>query len=380
MPFFRIYMKEIKQIVEAYQKIDFGKNKAALATVVRVEGSSYRRTGARMLVMESGEWIGGISGGCLEGDALKKARLVMLQNKATLITYDTTDDDPYQIGVGLGCNGIIDVLISPLDPQNPQNGVLQISHCLDQRNPNVIITVTDVKNSNAQEPEVGLGQVFRYDNAVHFNDIFPLATIKADVTNEIEAALANTKSVSKTYTLPSESTISLFIEVVPPPIHLYVFGSNYDVYPMVRVAKELGWKVTVICNPAKMHASLFTTADAVMPKSHALVVDKYTAAISMCHDYETDYANLQTLLNTDIAYIGLLGPKKRTVKMYTRMEEEGRAITGADEERIYSPVGLDIGANTPEEIALAVCAEIRTNFSGRDAGKLKFRNKPIYEN
>lgn len=380
MPFFRIYMKEIKQIVEAYQKIDFSKNKAALATVVRVEGSSYRRTGARMLVMESGEWIGGISGGCLEGDALKKARLVMLQNKATMITYDTTDDDPYQIGVGLGCNGIIDVLISPLNPHNPQNAVLQISHCLNQRTPNVIITVTDVKNLNAPEPDIELGQVFRYDNAAHFTDIFPLESIKAEVNNEVEVALANTKSVARTYTLPSGSTISLFLEVVPPPLHLYVFGSNYDVYPMVRVAKELGWKVTVICNPAKMHSSLFTTADAVMPKNHVPVVDKYTAAISMCHDYETDYTNLQTLLSTAISYIGLLGPKKRTLKMYTRMEEEGSTITSTDQDRIYSPVGLDIGANTPEEIALAVCAEIRTNFSGRDGRKLKFRNKPIYEN
>lgn len=379
MPFFRIYMKEIKQIVEAYQKIDFSKNKAALATVVRVEGSSYRRTGARMLVMESGEWIGGISGGCLEGDALKKARLVMLQNKATLITYDTTDDDPYQIGVGLGCNGIIDVLISPLDPHNEQNAVLQLSSCLNQRTPNVIVTVTDVKKPNLQEVEVELGQVFRYDNPDHFNSSFTLDTIKADLVHEIETALLNTKSVSKTYVLAPEATISLFIEVVPPPVHLYVFGSNYDVYPMVRIAKELGWKVTVICNPARMHPSLFATADAVMPKNHMPVVDRFTAAISMCHDYETDYTNLQTLLNTGISYIGLLGPKKRTIKMYARMAEEGKAITTEDEERIFSPVGLDIGASTPEEIALAVCAEIRANFSGRDAGRLKFRNKPIYE-
>lgn len=377
MPFFRIYMKEIKQIVEAYQKIDFSQNRAALATVVRVEGSSYRRTGARMLVMESGEWIGGISGGCLEGDALKKARLAMSQNKATLITYDTSDDDPYQIGVGLGCNGIIDVLITPLDPQNEQNAVLQVRHCLDQRSPNVVVTVTALNKIN---DAIHLGQVFRFDSPEHFGETFPLGAIKEQLIDEIQLALATTKSVLQTYTLADGLVVSLFIEVIPPAMQLYVFGSNYDVYPMVRMAKELGWKVIVVCNPNKMHASLFETADAVMPKDYIPVIDRYTAAISMCHDYETDYRNLQTLLKTDISYIGLLGPKKRTVKMYDRMQEEGNPITPENESRIYSPVGLDIGANTPEEIALSVCAEIRTNFSGRDAIKLKFRNKPIYDN
>lgn len=377
MPFYRIYMKEIKQIIEAYQKIDFSQNRAALATVVRVEGSSYRRTGARMLVMESGEWIGGISGGCLEGDALKKARLAMSQNKATLITYDTSDDDPYQIGVGLGCNGIIDVLITPLDPQNAQNAVLQLRNCLDQRSPNVIVTVTAL---SANHSAIELGEVFRFDTPEHFREVFSLDTIKEQVLTEIQNSLAITKSVSQTYRLADGTSISLFIEVIPPPIQLYVFGSNYDIYTMVRTAKELGWKVIVVCNPTKMHPSLFTTADAVVSKDYVPVVDNYTAAVSMCHDYETDYRNLQTLLKTEIAYIGLLGPKKRTLKMYDRMQEEGKPITPADENRIFSPVGLDIGANTPEEIALAICAEIRTNFSGRDANRLKYRDRPIYDN
>src|ERR1700759_4259236 len=107
-------MKEIKAIVAAYDKMDKSRTAAALATVVRVEGSSYRRTGARMLVMDDGVWIGGISGGCLGGDALKRARLAITNAKPTLVTYDTTEGDAYQIGVGLGCNGIIDVLFTPL--------------------------------------------------------------------------------------------------------------------------------------------------------------------------------------------------------------------------------------------------------------------------
>lgn len=377
MPFYRIYMKEIKQITEAYQNIDFSKTKAALATVVRVEGSSYRRTGARMLVLESGEWIGGISGGCLEGDALKKARLAMSQNKATLITYDTTDDDPYQIGVGLGCNGIIDVLITPLDSQNPNNAVRQLQSCIDQRTPNLVVTVTGISKVHAC---IALGNVFRFDNETHFAANFPLFQLNESLIPAIQEALDTSKSISKEYILNDGTKLTLFLEVIPPAIQLHVFGSNYDVYPMVKVAKELGWRVICVCNPAKMHASLSEMADAVVQKDHQPEIDNFTAAISMCHDYESDYRNMQMLLKTDIKYIGLLGPKKRTLKMYDRMTDEGISLTTEQEERIFSPVGLDIGAATPEEIAISVCAEIRAFFSGRDGNRLKYRPKPIYEN
>ena len=114
-------MKEIKAIIHAYDLLDKNTTRAALATVVRVEGSSYRRTGARMLVTDDGVWVGGISGGCLEGDALKRARLAISKAESSLVTYDTTEDDAYQIGVGLGCNGVIDILFTPLQYQNQSN-------------------------------------------------------------------------------------------------------------------------------------------------------------------------------------------------------------------------------------------------------------------
>src|SRR3984893_7870397 len=107
-------MKEIKNILTAFQRAQADGKRCALATVVLVEGSSYRRAGARMLVTEDGQLTGAISGGCLEGDALRKARLVMAQNKPMLVTYDTTDDDDAKFGVGLGCNGIIHILIEPI--------------------------------------------------------------------------------------------------------------------------------------------------------------------------------------------------------------------------------------------------------------------------
>ena len=108
-------MKEFKAIINEYNKIDFSKRKAALATVVKVQGSSYRSPGARMLIMDDGKWVGSISGGCLEGDALRKARQVMMDKTPITITYDTREESNQNLGIGLGCNGVIHVLIEPLD-------------------------------------------------------------------------------------------------------------------------------------------------------------------------------------------------------------------------------------------------------------------------
>lgn len=369
-------MKELKTIIEEYNKIDFSKNKAALATVVRVEGSSYRRTGARMLVMESGEWIGGISGGCLEGDALKKARLTMSQNKPTLITYDTSDDDPYQIGVGLGCNGIIDVLITPLNPENPNNAILQVKDLIGKRTPNAVVTILGMKNPIEG---IQMGDVFRYDSDEKFAEVFPINEIKNQLTEDLNHCLKSGRSIPKNYTLADGNEIKIFLEILMPDIHLVVYGTNYDIYPMVRIAKELGWKVSVICNPQKVHASLFQIADEVLPKDTNPVIDSYTAVVLMSHDYENDYANLLKLLKTEVSYIGMLGPAKRNKKMYDRMNEEGISISETDLNRIHNPIGLDIGATTPEEIAVSIAAEIRSHFAGREGTSLKYRGKPIHE-
>ena len=153
-------MKEIKAIISAYDKIDQTKQRAALATVVRVEGSSYRRTGARMLVTDDGVWVGGISGGCLEGDALKRARLAIAKSESSLITYDTTEDDAYQIGVGLGCNGVIDVLFTPLQFQNRNNPVEVLKSCIAaNRQTHVLITITGV---NGEWEKIKAGDVIQY--------------------------------------------------------------------------------------------------------------------------------------------------------------------------------------------------------------------------
>jgi xanthine dehydrogenase accessory factor len=370
-------MKEIKAIVEAYHKIDANKNKAALATVVRVEGSSYRRTGARMLVLDTGEWVGGISGGCLEGDALKKAKFAIAQNKSNIITYDTTEDDPFQIGVGLGCNGIIDVLLTPIDPQNIENQILNLEKCIVSREPNIMITILDLKGNNAQ---INIGQSFLRNENDDFIHLFSIKNDALILNKDLQICKDSKQSTIKKYqTVDGE--IALFLEVIIPTTHLIIYGGNYDIYSLVKLAKEIGWMVSVVCNPLKVHKSLFEMADNVIKKEQAdeIEIDEFTIAVLMAHDYETDFQNMLKLLKTNVLFIGMLGPKKRTDKMFLQLLEEGNPVSEQELLRIASPVGLDIGATTPEEIAISIIAEIKTFFSGRDGKRLKFRKNGIYD-
>ena len=369
-------MKEIKTIIENYQKIDFDQQKAALVTVVRVEGSSYRRTGARMLVTDNGEWTGGISGGCLEGDALKKARLAMAQNKPTLVTYDTSEDDPFQIGVGLGCNGIIDVLIKPLDFFAPDNPVTILQNTSTERQSAVILTLTSLSQPH---PTFELGDVFRYDFDQQFEGHFPIEALRNELLDKISTVLTTKKSDAHTVS-DAGAKLTFFLELLPPPIHLAIYGGGYDVYPLVKLAKEMGWEVSVVCNPVRARRVLFDMADHVLDKETADArIDGYTAVVLMSHDYESDFRNMERFLKTPLPYLGMLGPRKRTQKMFDKMAAENRPISGENTARISSPIGLDIGATTPEEIALSILAEIRAHFAQRDGSRLKNRIKPINE-
>ena len=167
-----------------------------------------------------------------------------------------------------------------------------------------------------------------------------------------------------------------------PVTHLVLYGGNYDVYPLVRIARELGWNVTVVMNIHKADRSLFTTAAQVLHNKgeQRPSIDNYSAIVLMAHDYKTDFNNLQDAVTTKAKYIGLLGPHKRSQKMFDEMRKEGNLVSEENMQRIFSPAGLDIGATTPEEIALSICAEIRSVFANRKGMSLRLREGTIYGN
>jgi xanthine dehydrogenase accessory factor len=369
-------MKEIKSIVEAYKSIDLTQTKAALATVARVEGSSYRRTGARMLVLDNGTYLGGISGGCLEGDALRRAQKAIIQNKPSIVTYDTTQDDGAQIGVGLGCNGIIDVLFTPLH-EYESNPVKLLSTLTDTHEPRVLVAVT-----GCNETMDALAKATLYENDEQFLQTFHVTEIAHKVLNDVKHALNNQSSVTLNYYVEQNEEVKVFIEVILPVVHLVLYGGGYDVHPLLRIARELGWNVTVVTNINKADKSLFASATEVLHNKGEKqpLTDDYTAIVLMAHDYKTDFNNLQHLLETKTRYIGLLGPRKRTQKMLDAMTKEGNTVSQENIQRIFSPAGLDIGALTPEEIALSICAEIRSVFANRNGTSLRLREGTIHGN
>ena len=366
-------MKEITRILEAYDRIDFTQRKAALATVVWVEGSSYRRPGARMLITDDGRWEGAISGGCLEGDALRKARQVMLDGAPIVVTYDTMDDGANSFGVGLGCNGIIDILIEPIDPVNSANPLAMLREFVQQRDVRVLATVLKNKSETGLAP--GQRFVLTALSANHIPDW---------LHTDMQAVQTTGRPSAKTYDVAT-GTIEVFIERIDPGIELIIFGAGYDVVPVAKLARELGWQVTVTDDcVAHLSPKRFPVATCVLYADRQAVLDQLTitdrtAAVLMSHNFNYDRAILEALLTTSVPYIGMLGPRKRFDKMQAEFEKDGLYFSETDLNRVHAPIGLDLGAETPDEIALSIIAEVKAFFARGSGGFLKDKDGPIHE-
>ncbi len=370
-------MKEISRILEVYEQVDFSQRKAALATVVRVRGSSYRSPGARMLITDNGQWVGSISGGCLEGDALRKARQVMRDKQALTVTYDTSEEDNKSFSINLGCNGIIDVLFEPVDPADTYNPVVLYESLLGLQEAAALATVFAGKTE-----WLGKKMLLKNEFGITQNFYHPELTqlIAADLRALFESKLSRAES----YQVDGE-VADVFIELIQPPIHLMIFGGGFDARPLSELAKKVGWSVTVTDECVAHIAPVFFPAADTLSLCQREFVDReftinaHTACVLMSHNYEYDREVLKKLLPTQTPYIGILGPRKRFDKMLKEFADENLSLSEKDWNRIHAPIGIDIGAETPEEIAIAIMAEIMGRFSHRQAGYLKFRSEPIHQ-
>jgi xanthine/CO dehydrogenase XdhC/CoxF family maturation factor len=312
----------------------------ALATLVNVEGSSYRRVGARLLVNAAGGSLGTISGGCLESDVIERAREVIADGVAQLAVYNTTDENDLVWGTGTGCNGIVRILI--------------------ERLPSPPAWAKTLRENLAARKVTRLGVVWQSVNASI------LGTYEwADITGRV----------------PAESVV--LEDEITPPVRLLIFGAGDDAQPLAQLAKTLGWTVEVFdARPAFAHPTRFPTADKVTvgrsAEAAAVSLDAATAAVVMTHRYRDDADFLRVLLPRELPYVGLLGPKKRAEKILAELVAEGLLLTAAMHARLRGPVGLDLGGDTPEAVALAVLAEIQSSFAGRDARPLRERPGPIH--
>lgn len=367
-------MKEIRTIITEYEKIDFAQRKAAIATVVKVKGSSYRSPGARMLITDDGRWVGSISGGCLEGDALRKARQVMQNRKAMTVTYDTREESNQNLGIGLGCNGVIDVLIEPVEAND--NGVVGLFRGITKSDKTYGLA-TISRSANLTGEKVLVDEEFNI--LVGMED----AEVNALLIAELRSAFSRRVSQSNKLTYHDEE-MEVFTEIIQPTISLMIFGGGFDARPVSQLAKTLGWEITVTDECVAHIAPVFFPAADKLSLCDRSFIDKdfnitsHTACVLMSHNYEYDRDVLKKVILTPTPYIGILGPKKRFDKMLMDFKVAGLELSGSDFDRIHSPIGLDIGAETPDEIAISIVAEIQGKLSRRSGGFLKYRQGPIH--
>ena len=363
-------MNELIKIIQLYDSINFSERKAALATVVAVNGSSYRRPGAKMIITDDGKWEGSISGGCLEGDALRKARSVMNSGEPELITYDTSETGSDHLKFNLGCEGIIQVFIEPLRPEDLHSPIQIYRKVLLQKEEQIVATIVQDAHHELKGKRFNLS-------------LTPPTEVPGFLIEGMNRLSEEGKSLI--YECVHQHKILLVhIEKIAPQFHLIIYGAGNDVIPLAKMAIMVGWKVSVTENClAQLIPKKFSGCDIVFPSDKPVIdassCNAYTAAVLMSHNFHYDLSVLRELLTTDIRYIGMLGPRKKFEKIRMALEQEGTVFSENSLHKIHAPVGVDIGAETPEEIALSIVAEIKAVFSGRFAGYLKERSGPIHE-
>ena len=392
--------KELRAIVEAHARVRAQGGSPALVTVVRTSGSTYRRPGARMLVLPpagdggtadsvGADFLGSISGGCLEDDARERALETLVTGRATVVRYDTTAESDIVLGTGLGCQGVVHILLQPLCGAafDPVDG---IARALATRRAGVLASVITLEGDLAPDgPAMGdtlwLGSAD--DAPAHpFRDGALAEAMAADaravLRDEADPGL-------RTYALAGrDARAEVFVDAVRPPRSVLVCGAGHDAVPIVRLGKELGWRVRVADGRrAYLAPARFPDADELLhcpPTAfrERVPVEPGESAVLMTHNYLHDRAILGALLASDASYIGVLGPRRRTDRLLEELAAElgaGHPALGkASLRRLHGPAGLDIGAESPEQIALAIVAEIEAVGARRGGGLLKHRNAPLH--
>ncbi|NEO40051.1 MAG: XdhC family protein [Moorea sp. SIOASIH] len=373
-------MKQLNSILAAFAKSQHNDQQVFLATVVNVQGSTYRQPGARMLITSTGKMVGTISGGCLENDVFEHTRVSMADGKPIVVTYDTTADEDIIWGFGLGCNGVVNVLIEPLNQDNLLNPLAFIHQCFYNQQQGIIATVIAVEGTvNVQ---VGARLILQSNNRA--NTDIQDKYLTAALLKDAQAALENKHSSFHQYQL-AVGKVDIFIEFIKPPPHLIIFGAGRDSVPVAEFAKALGWRVTIVdCRGSEVTQERFVMADQVILTRREILhkqisIDDDTIAVVMTHNYLDDLEILKVLIPAAISYLGCLGSKQRTARLLQDLRTEGIECTPIQLQKLYTPVGIDIGADSPEAIALSIIAEIQAVLANRGGGFLKHRMEPIHE-
>lgn len=384
-----------RQIIDAAGRLRRQREPHLIATVVRVQGSAYRRPGARMLLTQF-RWItGSVSGGCLESDLAKQAWWRTQGGEPVVVTHeprqpDGSDgadhgaaagagDDDLRSALGLGGDAIVDVLLERAGAPGRIDPLAFASECIRTQKRGALVTVI---RSRAAAVKVGSRVAVRVDASAGDDvqtDALGDDVLRTAMIADARATIASGESGNRSYT-SAAGCVDVFIEAVLPPPRLFVFGTGHDAVPVVNFARALGWDVTVCADQVRVSTrQRFGQADEILvgsPDELAARIDECDRAVAvvMNHRYELDRTCVGMLIGTRARYIGVLGPRARTTKMLNDLY-----LVAQDDPRLHAPVGLQLGGETPHEIALAIIAEIQAVLARVPAEGLKDHLGPIHD-
>jgi xanthine dehydrogenase accessory factor len=353
-------MSELDAIDEALGSID-GDRAPAVATVVRVEGSSYRRPGARMFVFADGRKIGTVSGGCLEADVASRAREALRRRESEYVLYDKSASNG-DVVAELGCNGSVGVLIEPACLPGPRLALESLTRMGRSRSRGAMATVFRVQR--ARRLRVGDRVVLESRGDA------PIGRSGAEVDPAVYGGLLQSLDFGRieTHALAIDGgTANVLFEPILPPIALVICGTGPDAMALASAARPLGWQVRHADAPV---ASKCPPAE--------LPPDERTAVVIMTHNYARDLEWVRLFRPVIAPYVGLLGPAHRAERLLRDLEAGGIHLGREERARFYGLAGLDVGAETPEEIAASIVAEIMAVTGGRSGGSLRVRGAPIH--
>lgn len=353
--------QETAQILARVAHLAEAGEQSAVATVIRIEGSAYRRPGAKFLVEENGNTFGSVSGGCLEADVREVALATIRDGLARLRHYETGEEGSGVWGLGLGCNGSVDIFVQPA---NAMVGAARVRELLDGE---AAFAVSTIVKGAAQ---VGCALV------VGASGVLGGSTGDAGLNHELAQRTTHLLARGKSQ-LHEMASLQVFTEVYAPPPHLIVCGAGDDSIPLVAYASDAGFRVTVVDHRrAFLSQQRFPGARRLVqlrPEEElsGLPLGPRTYVVVKMHSLAHDREWIRHLLQTDVPYLGLLGPRARKEEI---LRDSGMA--GAD--RVFGPVGLDLGAEGPSQVALSILAELLAFRAAREPRHLREKEGAIH--
>jgi xanthine dehydrogenase accessory factor len=346
-----------RSIIDAFDRWQKNRQPLVMATVYVTEGSTYSKAGHRILIAASGDYQGLVSGGCLEGDLAEHATSVIENGKSRTITYDLRDDADDLWGMGVGCNGVIKILLQRLDIETGYEPFQSIANCHLHSKPAICATIIECADN-----EIRLGATL-IDWGNDYRSWGIPGAHRTAIRRQCASILGTGKPRLVQHDTQDWSLTVLYAPIKPLP-RLLILGAGPDAAPLIRMAEEIGWLVTVVDHrPTYLEADIFGSARRIVAEPERLktVTDlsKFSAAVVMSHHLATDRIYLDQLAQSHIAFLGLLGPRERRDRLISELGNAGKSLR----KKLVGPVGIDIGADSPESIALSILAQIHQALS-----------------